>query len=264
MRLLILIICLLGVFNHYAQTKLLKTIETNATKIAVDNLDNYYLYNHSKIDKYNSIGDKIATYSNNQLGDIENIDVSNPLKNLILHKNHNTLVILDNTLSTEQNSTLNLTDANLYNTSAYTYSGIDNGIWFYDKELFQLIKIDISMNRIYESGNLLRLLNKDSLIVTKLLERRNKLYVSTKHETLVFDNYGAYYSSIHHQNSNLIGIEDNIIYSKNATTIKAYNTKTFEEQIIDTNISDNAFVIYRKNKIYTMHKGQFSIYEVKQ
>ena len=259
-----IIILLCGIVHSNAQIQILTSIKTDATKIRVDNLGNYYLYNQSKIDKYTSQGKKIATYSNNQLGDIENIDVSNPLKNLILHKNQNTLVILDNTLSSKYNNTLNLTEANLYNTSAYTYSGIDNGIWFYDQELFQLIKIDISMNRIYESGNLLHLLNRDSLVVTALFERRNKLYLSTKDETLVFDNYGAYYSTIHHSNATLIAIEDNIIYSKSNTTLKAYNTKIFEEQIIETEVPEEAFVIYQKNKLYTIYKGEFSIYEVKK
>ena len=243
---------------------LFRSAKTNATKVAIDNLDNYYLYNTTTIDKYSSKGEKIATYSNNQLGDIENIDVSNPLKNLILHKNQNTLVILDNTLSAEQNNTLNLTDANLYNTSAFTYSSIDNGIWFYDQALFQLIKIDVSMNRIYESGNLLRLLKRDSLIVLGLYERRNQLYVTTKNETLVFDNYGAYYSTIHHKNAALIGIEDAILYSKTNTTLKAYNTLTFEEQIMETPIPESAFVVYRKNKLFTINKGVFSIYEIKK
>lgn len=261
---IIVIISILGVTNFHAQLQVLSNTKTDATKIAVDNLGNYYLYNHSKIDKYTSEGTLLATYSNNQLGEIESIDVSNPLKNLILHKNQNTLVILDNTLSSERNSNLNLTEANLYNTSTYTNSGIDNGIWFYDQELFQLIKIDVSMIRIYESGNLLRLLNRDSLIVTNLFERKNKLYLSTKDETLVFDNYGAYYSTIHHKNSHLIAIEDNTIYSKSKTTIKAYNTQTFEEQIIETNIPQEAFVIYRKNKLYTIANGVFSIYKVKQ
>ncbi len=260
--LLLIIITFFLLIDATSQLQLIKEWKTTADKVTVDNLGNLYLYNATKIDKYNNEGEKTATYSDNQLGEIEEIDVSNPLKNLVLHKNQNTLVILDNTLSAEQNNSLDLTQANLYNTTAYTYSAIDNGIWFYDQELFQLIKIDINMNRIYESGNLLRLLNLDALSINAIYERKDKLYVVTQEEIIVFDIYGAYYYTIHHQSSTVIGIEGSCIYSFNDSKLKAYNTKTFEVQEIKTPLSKTAVITYQKNKIYAIDHGKFSIYSV--
>ena len=98
------------------------------------------------------------------------------------------------------------------------------------------------MNRVYESGNLLRLLNIDSLTINSIYERKNKLYVATENEVIIFDIYGAYYSTIHNQSSTIIGIEDNSIYSFSKSILKAYNTKTFEEQEINTNLSKEAII----------------------
>lgn len=263
MKLLLLaIIIFLTTVNITSQLTLLKEWETTADKIEVDNLGYYYLYNSKKIDKYNSVGEKIATYSDNQLGEIEKIDVANPLRCLVLHKDQNTLTTLDNTLSAKQFNALDLTQANLYNTTAFAYSSLDNGVWFYDKELFQLIKIDLAMNRIYESGNLLRILNLEDLEVTNIFEQKDKLYVVTPIKIIIFDIYGAYYSTIHLQNSTTIGIEENNIYSFYNTNLKAYDTKTFEEQEIKTNLSKNAVVLFKKNKIYSIDHGKFSIYAI--
>lgn len=262
--LLFIIIVFFTLTDVHSQLELVKEWKTTADKLAVDNLGNVYLYSTSKIDKYTIDGEKTATYSDNQMGEIERIDVSNALKNLVLHKSQNTLVVLDNTLSAKPNNSLDLTQANLYNTTAYTYSAIDNGVWFYDQELFQLIKIDINMNRIYESGNLLRLLNLDSLTVSSIYERKDKLYVVTQEEIIIFDIYGAYYSTIHHQSSTIIGIEGNSIYSFGDSKLKAYNTKTFEEQEMSTELSETAVLTYQKNKIYSIDKGKFSIYSIKK
>ncbi len=234
-----------------------------ANNIRIDHLDNIYLFNKTTIDKYNTNGNKIATYSNNQLGDISKIDISNPLKVLVLHKDQNTLEILDNTLSTERNTTLDLTNANLYNTSVFAYSSIDNGIWFYDRELFQIIKVDLTMNRIYESGNLLQILGLETLEVVDLIEHKNKLYLITPKSILIFDNFGAYYSTIHlHDNEKVLSIEENTIFYKTAKHIKAYNLLTFETQETPFQAPNNSKIALKNNKVYSVTDRIFSVFEL--
>lgn len=265
MKFIILItIYFISSFCLKAQNKPILTFKVDQVyNICVDNLDYLYLYNKVKIDKYNALGKKVATYSNNLLGDIDKIDVSNPLKTLVLNKNQNTLEILDNMLSTERNTTLDLTNANLYNTSAFTYSSIDNGIWFYDRELFQIMKIDINMNSIYQSGNLLQLLDIDTLNVVDLIEHKNKLYLITPKSILIFDNFGAYYSTIHlKDNQQILSIENNTIFYKSQNHIKAYNMVTFQTQEQLFPVSLNTKVALKNNKVYTISDGVFSVFEL--
>ena len=260
----VILFLLLGYSFIQAQTSPLLEFKVDKNSdIALDNLNNIYIYNKNKIDKYTSKGLKLATYSNNQLGEIDKVDASNPLKTLVLHKDQNVLEILDNTLSTERNTTLDLTNANLYNTSAFTYSAIDNGIWFYDQEIFQIIKIDINLNRNYQSGNLLQLLDLDSLHVIDLKEYKNKLYLITPSSVLIFDNFGAYYSTIHLKNNRkVLSIEENTIFYATSKHIEAYNMLTFETQKIPIQVSNDSNLALKNNKLYSISEGIFSVFEI--
>jgi len=246
-----------------AQLKLVYEQKSDAQKIEVDNLGNYYLYSSQKIDKYDNQHQLLETYSNNQLGEIEKIDVNNPFRNFVLHKDQNKLVVLDNTLTSKKNEALDLAAANLYNTTSFCYSSIDNGIWFYDKELFQLIKIDLKLNRIYESGNLLRLLQLDDLEITAIHERKDKLYLCTEEAIIIFDLYGAYYSTIHTGGLPVVGIEANTIYTLGKNTLIAYNTKTFETQKRSFSFSETETVTFKKNRLYVLEDNKFSVFELK-
>lgn len=255
------LMCIITFFSN-AQQQIISFPSENKN-ISVDNLNNIYLYNTSSIHKYNSTGNKIATYSNNKLGDIDKIDVSNPMKVLVLHKNQNYLSVLDNTLSLENNLIINLTELDLYNTSEFTYSAIDNGIWFYDKELLQLIKVDVNMNKTYESGNLLNLLSLDSLNVVDLVEYKNKLYLITDSNILVFDNFGAYYSTIKLDKiDKVLDIKTDIIYYINNNKIKLYNIKDFENFTIDFNLNNYFDISIKNNLIYIVNKGFLSVYKM--
>jgi len=247
-----------------AQVKLtpIRSWEIKATNFKVDNLGSVYTFDNQKLEKYNYKGELLATYSNHNLGAINSIDVSNSLRILVLHKNQNTLVILDNTLSPEQQNSLDLTSLGLYNTSAFTYSSLNNGIWFYDKELFQLIKTNNLMEVIYESGNLLQLLNKDSLEVKQLIEDNDKLYLVCKKNILVFDVYGAYYNTIHIPYSNGIEIKENTIFTFEVGHLKAYNTKTFEEQKADFVFDPLLLQRLNQGKVYELGEQIFNIYDI--
>jgi len=247
-----------------AQEKLtpINSWEVKAKNFEVDNLGNIYTYSNQKIEKYNSKGILQASYSNHNFGVIENIDVSNSLRILVLHKNQNTLVILDNTLSPEQQNSLDLTTLGLYNTTCFTYSSINNGIWFYDQELFQLIKTNNLMETIYESGNLLQLLNKDSLQVKKIIEDNDKLYLICQKNILVFDLYGAYYNTIHIPYSPGITIKNNTIFTFSQGHLKAYNTKTFEEQTSNFVVDSNYLHTFKQSKVFELEKERFNIYDI--
>lgn len=247
-----------------AQEKLtpVNSWEVTAKNFEVDNLGYVYTFDGQKIVKYTPVGEVFASYSNLNLGAINSIDVSNPLRILALHKNQNTLVILDNTLSPEQQSSLDLISLGLYNTSAFTYSMLNNGIWFYDKELFQLIKTNDLMEVIYESGNLLQLLNKDTLDVKKLIEDNDKLYLVCEKNILVFDLYGAYYNTIHIAYSPGMSIVNSTIFTFEKGYLKAYNAITFEEQTFNFVFDSNALKFLKKGKVYELKNGLMNVYTI--
>jgi len=246
----------------FGQVKIdtIKSWKTDAKGFAIDNLENVYLYNKNKLEKYNSNYQLFATYSNNKNGEIHQIDVTNPFKIHVWYKNQNAIEILDNTLSPEQNKVLDLTQANLYNTSAFAYSSIDNGIWFYDIELFQLIKINTSLERYYESGNLLQLLNIDSLEVTQMIEKNKKVYLITNNVIYVFDIYGAFYTKIHFPHQGELSINNEIIYAYTPQQIIAYNTVTFESETIKFSTKKGDKLKIKNGFLYLLSDNQFTVF----
>ena len=237
------------------QTSDTLTIEPLAEKDwCVDNLGNIYLYNDNEIIKYSFVPvHQKFIYSNLNYGDINKIDVTNPLKTLVFHKDQNVLEFLDNTLSNEQNTNIPLTDIGLYNVQNFCYSKINNGIWFYDKSLFQLIKINTQFQPILQTGNLIELLNlenKDSLIIKQLTEYEDKLYVSTTKNTFVFDMYGAYLTTLFLPYKGQLTIENNKIYSYNNRTIYIYDLLDFENYIFELKATDTQSARIKNQHIY--------------
>ena len=111
------------------------------------------------------------TYSNKTLGNINYLDVNNTLRPILFFKENARIVVTDNTLSAQQNS-YSLEDLDLYQAQLIATSLVDNGIWIYDQELFQLIKVNKEFERIYESGNLEQILQKDNLNPSQILEHK--------------------------------------------------------------------------------------------
>ena len=75
------------------------------------------------------------------LGSIDQVDVSNPLRPLLFYKDQGLIIVLDNTLSQQKNP-ISLNELGLYQTSCIANSNFDNGIWLYDVDVNEIIKID--------------------------------------------------------------------------------------------------------------------------
>ncbi|HYK45079.1 MAG TPA: hypothetical protein VEV83_07920, partial [Parafilimonas sp.] len=76
-------------------------IEGTYSDFYVDNLNNVYLINtNNQVKKIDAKGDSIAVSNSlKKYGDVYSMDVSNPLKILVHHKDFGTLLILDRFLS---------------------------------------------------------------------------------------------------------------------------------------------------------------------
>ena len=86
----------------YAQNSVqLKLVKTERIKVdnllGVDRFDSYYYLNNNAFEKKQI--HKIFSYSNLQLGKIDQVKIFNALKIALLHKDFNTIVLLDNRLA---------------------------------------------------------------------------------------------------------------------------------------------------------------------
>lgn len=111
-------------------------------------------------------------YSNETLGDLASVDVSNPFFLLLFFKDFQRLQFLDRTLSVIGNLDLGALDLWDVNAACLSNSG---DIWLWDEGDFKLKKIDKNGQLMIESRDL-RLIANPNIHLIRLQTYENKLY----------------------------------------------------------------------------------------
>lgn len=248
--------------NGQIKFELLNEFSTSTKDFTTDHLNKIYLIENNQIFKLNYAGDTLYTYSNKTLGNINCLDVKNTLRPILFFKENARIVVTDNTLSAQQNS-YSLEDLDLYQAQLIATSLVDNGIWIYDQELFQLTKVNKEFERIYESGNLEQVLQKDNLSPAQILEHKNHVYmVCPRQGILVFDIYGSYIKTVPILNIAEIQIENNIIYYQKEGDYYGYGLIDFEEIKIQLPFSSFEKIRVQKDRLIVLSKHKISIYSI--
>ena len=189
---------LLGISNNAlsqqsSKYKLLEVPKNN--QIEIDQYGYFYIIDQDNLIKYDSEGHTLYHYSNKLLGNIDQIDISNPLRLLLFYKDQGLIIVLDNTLS-QQKEPISLNELGLYQTSCIANSNFDNGIWLYDIDVNEIIKINHLSEVNYRSGNLSVLIPNMEFPILNLKEKNRKLYVVTRNKIFVMDQFGSLLSVI--------------------------------------------------------------------
>jgi len=115
----------------------------------VDHLNYTYTIQDSELTKYDSNGNKLFNYSDQSLGAINSIDVSNPLRILVFYKDFNTILFLDRNLAKIGN------EIDLYdfsdNETDLVCSSQNGGFWMYNEIDNQCIQISNTGDILTES-----------------------------------------------------------------------------------------------------------------
>ncbi len=189
MRILLIILIFLSL-NCFSQFK----SDFKGKLLETDQFGYYYEVGDTEIKKFTKEGEIYRTYSNNVLGVIANVDVSNPYKVLVYFRDFTKMLILDNFL-TPTTDVIDLTEINLDETTLVCRS-YNDGTWYYNPVKFELIRKNQELVTTNTSGNLANLLNKN-IQPNFLLEYNNKVYLNdTTNGILVFDMYGTYLKTI--------------------------------------------------------------------
>lgn len=247
-----------------AQTnyKLVKAIEMEIDFFTTDNQSNSYVVKGNELSKFDKTGKLLYKYSNKNLGNIDFVDATNMLRVLVFYKNFSQVVFLDNTLSlnTEPVSF----DRLGYQQVQLACSSHNSGIWIYDQQNFELIRMSQTYEKTQQTGNINLLINIP-LQPNYLLEYDNKLYLNNPNTgILVFDIYGTYYKTIPVKNTEKIQAIGDWVYFKSGNEVKSYNLKTTEEIEFKMPLSSfNNFRLESKTLFIQTDKG-ISIYTEKE
>jgi hypothetical protein len=222
--------------------------------LTTDQLGYYYEVSENKINKFSEDGILVCSYSNNLLGVIASVDVSNPQKVLVYFRDFTKILILDNTLS-PSSEVIDLTDLELDETSLVC-SSYNGGTWYYDPVRFELIRKNQELTTTNTSGNLANLLNKN-ITANFLAEKNNRLYLNDENlGILVFDNYGTYLKTLPVLGINSFQVkEKQLVYCNKSNKIETYDFFTLEKMEYKPTIySEITQVRVENNKIFIVDK----------
>lgn len=218
-------------FSANGQWVVIDSIPGKADFIEFDNLNNVYKIRKSEIQKFDENLNLKYTYSDKQLGNIGRVDVSYPLRPLVLYPDLNYLVILDNTLSNNRGKK-NLLDYDI-GLATLACASVQNHFWVYDAMEFALVRLDENLNKKFSTGNLSQILGMEMNPVY-MVEFANKLYINNpKTGILVFDIFGTYLKTIPVLEINDFQVfENELIYLKN-NKLNMYNMLLYETKDVE-------------------------------
>lgn len=266
-----LLICLLFFSSCSAKTfptsedtsayQLIKEIETDARFIAADKLQQLYIVNtKNEVIKYSPTGKELFRFSNNTLGDLTHIDVTNPFSILLFYPDFLTVYTLDRTLN--KTGEYNLFDLNLTDVQAVAMSN-DNNVWLYDDVFYRIKKINRNGDVLRES---LDLSNQFAELLRPnfILERDNWLYINDPNVgVLVFDVYGQYSKTLEFKNLETFQIMDKLLIFEEGINLKSFHLQSLTIKIIDLpeGISVEDQMIIQKSKLFIKKEKSVEIYE---
>ncbi len=240
--------------------KLLKCIDTSGTRIVNDNLGNIYILEKTNLKKFDAEGVFLCSYSELSDGLISGIDVSDPLKTIILNSDFGKIKFLDNKLSLKKNP-ISLADLGFPNASLVAAS-YESGFWIFDPLSNQLVRIDNNLQVSQLSGNISDLLGHE-FRPNQIFENGNMVYVNDPlYGIFVFDRYATYLKTIPVKNIQSFQIfNDNIIYLENKT-LHFLDSKTYEEKMLKLPAMDEEIIgaTIDSRKLSLITKTKFCIY----
>ncbi len=264
---LIVLSCTLSSLTTYhlrltSSYNLISKVPLDGGSFTTDNLQNVYVYKGNSIKKYSSSGKQLCTYSEKSYGAITSIDVNDPLKMLVFYKDVPEIVLLDNTLS--QNG-------NAFNPSTVGYSlatlactSHDNGIWMYDAQNFQLIRLDVNMNVVQQTGNIAQSIGI-SLNPQYITEYNNFIYLNdTVQGLIVFDSFGAYYKTIPLKDLRDFQIRGDDLFYVTKNRIHTFHLKTIMEDLTVAPDTLATQVRIEKNILYEKLNDTIKVFQVTQ
>lgn len=244
------------------QYKLLKQIPGKFTNFTVDNLGNLYVVTPSnQIKKLNKNLDSVTVFNEiKRFGEIDIIDVSNPLKILIYYKSIATIVIVDRFFNIK--NVIDLRKLGIVQVSQVALS-YDNRIWIFDELEAAIKKIDDFGNVLQTSADLRVVFNK-APYPTFMHDDNGILYLYNQQEGwFLFDYYGALKNKFSYTGWQNVQVYNSVIMGNKQNTILLLNSQSILEQEQKTNIllsSYNKWLKVNHTVLYALNEQGIDIY----
>ena len=257
---LLFVVCFLCVSAQTESFTPLKCIDSTGTRIVNDNLGNIYILEKSTLKKYDADGNYLCSYTELSDGLISGIDVSDPLKIIILNADFGKIKFLDNKLSIK-NTPISLLDLG-YNSASLVAASYESGCWIFDPLTNQLVRFDNNLQPSHISGNISDLIGHE-FKPNMMLENGNMLYANDPaYGILIFDRYATYMKTIPVKNIQSFQIYTDKIFYPDNNTLKVLDIKTYEEKILKLPVIDESITgaTLDNRRLSLITKTKFCIY----
>jgi len=237
-------------------------IEGTYSDFYVDNLNNVYLINtNNQVKKIDNKGDSIAVSNSlKKYGDVYSMDVSNPLKILVHHKDFGTLLILDRFLS--RLNVIDLRKIGILQASAAALS-YDNNYWVFDEVENKLKKIDDNGNILLSTPDF-RVVFTERFSPSKIIDYNNLVYLyDQQFGWLVFDLYGAFKQKIQMPGLKFVQVSKDLPYGFRDFQVDYYNTKTLTDSAFNFPFTNTCIKFQiESNLLYALRRDGLQIYSI--
>ena len=222
--------------------------------ISVDNFGTVYSLDNNTL--YKTVNNNSINYSNVQLGEIDRVDLFNPLKINLFYKDFNTVIVLDNRLAEIFKIDFNFNEN--YKNASFISTGNDNTIWVYNQDSQQLELFDYKANntRVVTLPILSNIFDLKSNYNYCWLLTKDYLYQYNYFASLVLKIKNDGFTEIAQTNGKLLLKKDNSIYyleKDSSTPIKIKLPKLLINAFFVNNetlyIYDNEFLYKYQLKI---------------
>jgi len=248
-------------FSHCSQAQYMElySIPGRFDFIEYDNLLNVYGVRSTEIFKYKSDGTFAFRFSDEQVGGVGALDITYPLRPLVMYPDLNYVVLLDNTLSNNRGR-INLLSKNI-SMGTLGCSSVQNHFWFYDAMNFSLTRMNENLSQAATTGNLSQILRID-LNPNYIVEFANRVYLNNPESgILVFDIFGTYISTIPIKGLERFQVfENTVVYFEN-NKLHRYNTRDYSETEIELPEKCRQALVF-KNRVAGLCGDKIKVWEL--
>ena len=211
--------------------QLIKSLPIEAQLITSDKLQQLYVVtSKNHLVKYNSKGEELFRYSNNTLGELKHVDVTDPFNVLLYYPEFLTVLTLNRTLN--PTGEFVLFDLNVLDVQSVAMSN-DNNIWLYDDVSFQIKKVDRKGETLESSENLSNQFSK-VLQPNFIQERDNWLYVNDPTlGVLIFDTFGQYVKTVDVKGLLRFQVLDGQLVYRKEDSLESFHLQSLRTQDIE-------------------------------
>ncbi len=227
----ILVLCCSAVDIETGDYQKINSIAFSHTSfITTDKLGNAFVVIGNQLLQFDPSGKPLANFSRSNLGAIRSIDASNPMKIVLFYPDFAQMIILNSKLA--EQSTINLRNATI-NQPVIACGSENGGFWIYDNEDDQLKKLDLSLQIIYQSGNLTQTLGY-KIQPRFVVESGGYVYLNDpKNGILIFDLFGTYYKLLPFKGLKSFQVIDQNVLFVDSNKLFRYDSKSaIEEEVL--------------------------------